>query len=331
MSGSAHAQAPSVPQDLADLYLPMLPALERLGAFLEEQVEAFEPDVRELVTYTLGNQGKRIRSLLLFYSGWSGKGEVPEPLIRAAGVIELVHLATLVHDDILDEAAVRHKQPTVSQKYGPSVAVLLGDALFAHALKLASDFETVEVCRAVSIATRRVCAGEIRQTFNRGTLDVSRDAYFAIIDMKTAELFHVACLLGASLIPEMRVHAGAFGNFGRNLGVAYQIYDDAADLLGSEHRIGKTLGTDIASGKMTLPLILLREREGYRDFVPEAGTAWSSVLSDAGVLAETETVFHRYLDRANQALQPVGDPAPVRKLRKITELVARQWDGLTSS
>jgi octaprenyl-diphosphate synthase len=196
----------------------------------------------------------------VFLSGWQGSDIIPHQLVRAAAVVELIHLATLVHDDIMDDADMRRNRETAARKFGSTAAVLLGDALFAHALYLATQFTTTEVCAAVSGSTRKVCAGEIVQTLRRGSLAVSREEYSRIIELKTAELFRVSCLLGARLTESPEGYTDAAARFGRHLGMAYQIYDDLADYFGQADRIGKTLGTDLASGKVTLPLFVLLER-----------------------------------------------------------------------
>ena len=175
-------------------------------------------------------------------------------------MVELVHLATLVHDDIMDEADVRRSRRTAAREFGPAAAVLLGDALFAHALHLATQFPTTEICAAVSESTRRVCAGEIVQTLRRGSTNITRADYQRIVDLKTAELFRVSCFLGSRLAGSAPDFVEAASRFGRHLGIAYQIYDDLVDFFGEEVRIGKTLGTDLASGKLTLPLLTLLER-----------------------------------------------------------------------
>lgn len=213
-----------------------------------------------MADYCIDTSGKRIRPALVFLSGWRGTGNVATDLVRVAAVVELVHLATLVHDDIMDEADVRRSRRTAAREYGATPAVLLGDALFAHALHLATQFPTTEICAAVSESTRRVCAGEIVQTLRRGSTNVTRADYQRIIDLKTAELFRVSCFLGAKLGGFASGYVEAASRFGRHLGIAYQIYDDLADFFGDESRIGKTLGTDLASGKLTLPLIILSER-----------------------------------------------------------------------
>jgi octaprenyl-diphosphate synthase len=169
-------------------------------------------------------------------------------------------MATLVHDDIMDGADLRRQRLTVARKFGPDAAVLLGDALFAHALNIAAGFPTTEVCRWVAAATRAVCSGEIMQTLDENEALRTIPTYRRIIEMKTAELFSVSCFLGARHSSGGNDFSKAAERFGRHLGIAYQMYDDLADFFGSESDIGKTLGTDMASGKPTLPLLLLMER-----------------------------------------------------------------------
>ena len=176
-----------------------------------------------MVDYCIDTSGKRIRPALVFLSGWRGPAQIQPELIRVAAVVELVHLATLVHDDIMDEADVRRNRRTVSREYGATAAVLLGDALFAHALHLAAQFPTTEICAAVSESTRRVCAGEIVQTLRRRSTNITRAEYQRIVDLKTAELFRVSCFLGARLAGFAPEFVADVSRFGRHL-----VCDEAA-------------------------------------------------------------------------------------------------------
>ena len=248
------------PHAFAGVFTLLAGHLAELDRSLRGQLDAFEPEIRAMADYCIDTSGKRIRPALVVLSGWRGPDIISPDLVRAATVVELVHLATLVHDDIMDEAEVRRNRSTAAREFGSAAAVLLGDALFAHALNLATQFGTTEVCAAVSESTRRVCAGEIVQTLRRGSTNVTRADYQRIIDLKTAELFRVSCFLGARLSGFEPGYVDAASLFGRHLGIAYQMYDDLADFFGEEKRIGKTLGTDFASGKLTLPLFVLLER-----------------------------------------------------------------------
>jgi octaprenyl-diphosphate synthase len=254
------AASPPRAAGFADLFTLLQPHLAQLDGVLRAQLAAFEPEIRELAGYCLDTRGKRLRPTLVFFSGWREAETIAPGLVHAAAIVEMVHLATLVHDDIMDGADLRRGHRTAERVYGTTAAVLMGDVLFAHAMHLAAQFPTTEVCAAVSESTRRVCSGEIVQTMRRGTTEITQADYLRIIDLKTAELFRVSCQLGSSLAGYERAYVEAVSAFGRHLGIAYQIYDDLADFFGEEGRIGKTLGTDLAGGKLTLPLFVLLER-----------------------------------------------------------------------
>jgi len=174
-------------------------------------------------------------------------------------IVELIHLATLVHDDIMDEAERRRSQPTVNARWGNSLSVLLGDVLFAHALNLATDFEDTSISRTIARTAMEVCSGEMIQTQRRFDLQLSRDDYFRIIAMKTGSLFSCAAELGAVISGAPNEIVRRLKKFGAKIGTAYQIYDDCLDLAGTEAETGKTLGTDLRKGKLTLPVLTLLE------------------------------------------------------------------------
>jgi len=228
-----------------------------LDQFYQAQIQCFDPIIQPYLTYCFAAQGKRLRALLLFLAGYKGNGIVNPSLVKAAAIIEMVHYTTLIHDDILDAGQMRQGQPTLSRKAGVPVAVLTGDALFAHALVLASEFPDTRVCRIVAEATRQVCSGEIMQTLHEQADFLSFDTYIKRIELKTAELFSACLHLGALLAHQPDGFIQAVRSFGYLLGRAYQIYDDVVDYLEQETTIGKTLGTDFQSGKTTLPIIQL--------------------------------------------------------------------------
>jgi len=319
----------------AEVYEPVKPYLDDLDIFLQLQVAELEPEIQEHVRYVFGHSGKRLRPMLVAYSGWGGPSESgQEDLVRLGSVIELVHLATLVHDDILDEADTRHRQETAAKKFGPAAAVLIGDVLFSHALKLAADFETNEVCRSVAQATARVCAGEIAQTYQRGEVNYSREFYFRVIQLKTAELFEVACRLGAKVAGYPVEFSEAAGLFGRHLGIAYQVFDDLVDLYADESMIGKTLGTDLAKGKFTLPLLLLLEklpadeRESliarFKAGDKAVAADFSARLHEFPIFDEVVATFEEQLAKATDAVAPFAELPPVPAMQKIAALVRAQ-------
>lgn len=317
---------------------PQMAALDR---FMRHQVECFEPEIRDMAAYCLDTTGKRLRPTMVFISGWQADGLVSDDLVRAAGVVEMVHLATLVHDDIMDRAELRRNRRTAAREFGPDAAVLLGDALFSQALHIASQFPTTEVCRMVSESTRKVCSGEIMQTLRRRDITISLAEYRRMIDLKTAELFRVSCYLGARLSGHGDDFVQAADRFGHHLGIAYQIYDDLADFVGEEQRIGKTLGTDLATGKLTLPLMLLLEYVSPAERVSIAGAlsggqpldlaASRQRMAELGIAGKVVVAIDEELHIASGNLAPFESLAPVPFMLQLCGMLKAQVASLQTS
>ncbi len=234
------------------------PHLNKVEAAIREQVLAFDPEIEHYMEYICTTSGKRIRpSLACLIAG--ALGEVNDDHIKIGVIIELIHMATLVHDDIIDGAVTRRKELTPNAKWGNGMAVLLGDALFAHALTLATDFGSIDICRKVGNASREVCQGEVIQSQRRFDLTLTKDDYFRVIEMKTGALFAAASGLSAKLSGANEEVEHDLWKYGMLLGTAYQIYDDVLDLVGNETVVGKTLRTDLQKGKLTLPILNLLE------------------------------------------------------------------------
>lgn len=230
--------------------------IARVESHLNEQVRSFDPAVEGYVSYVCGTSGKRIRPALVMLAGGS-TGGTNQDHVRLGTILEMIHIATLVHDDIIDGAEKRRDLLTANTKWGNGLSVLLGDCLFAHALMLSTEFDDSTVSRKIASAANQVCQGEIIQTQRRFDLKLSREDYFRIIGMKTAALFSVATELGARVNQATPAVCERLGSYGHLLGTAYQIYDDCLDLIGDEATVGKTLRTDLEKGKLTLPILNL--------------------------------------------------------------------------
>jgi octaprenyl-diphosphate synthase len=284
--------------------------------------------------------GKHLRSAIVALSA-GALGEVTEAHVTAAVIIEMVHLATLVHDDVMDEAEIRRDQLTLAANWGNEIAVLFGDCLFAQALKLAAEFPTPEVCRAVAMATNTVCSGEILQTQHRRKFQVSQREYFRVIEMKTGELFTLSCDLAGFLsgtTPERRL---ALREFGAAFGTAYQVYDDCVDLFGSEASAGKSLGTDLAKGKLTWPVLLAWERCNTADrarlealvetWRPENFSAVNELLAKYETFEPSRKVIEHYLKQARKALRLLPESGGRVGLSGLADFLAQQTDALAVS
>ncbi len=323
--------------DWTQIIGPVEPFLEVVSRRLAKQVEAFDPDIARYADYALNGQGKHLRAALVALTA-RALGNVSEAHVRAAVIIEVVHLATLVHDDVIDEADLRRGRPTLAANWSNEIAVLFGDCLFAHALKLAASFPTPEVCRAVAMATNTVCSGEILQIQHRRDFHFTRQQYFKVLEMKTAELFALACELSAGLSGVASEQKRALRRFGLAFGTAYQVYDDCVDLFGSEAVAGKSLGTDLDKGKLTLPVLLLWERanEADRARLRDLVERWEArsmkcvgeLLAKYDALGASLEIIHQYLEEACRALQVLPASSGRVGLPGLAEYLARQADGL---
>ena len=320
-----------------EIIAPAEPFLAAVAERMREQVNAFEPDIAAYAEYALTGQGKQLRPALVALSA-SATGKPNESHVMVAVIIEMVHLATLVHDDVMDEARIRRGRPTLAATWGSEISVLLGDCLFAHALKLASGFPTTEVCRAVAAATNTVCSGEILQTQRRRNFELSRAEYFKVLQMKTGELFALSCDLGAYVNGAGAGLRNALRDYGLSIGTAYQIYDDCLDVFGSEASTGKSLGTDLIKGKLTLPLLLALDRASADERVrleawvqawnPEDFPKLLQALNACQALEGSRDTVHQYLDVAREKLGTLPPSAGKSGLEGLADYLAGQTDAL---
>jgi octaprenyl-diphosphate synthase len=255
-SANAATTANGIAGPLARVILPVQTELDEVDRRIVGQTQAFDPAIEGYVSYAIAGGGKRLRPLVALLSG-GATGSLSAGHLDLAVIVELIHLATLVHDDIMDEADRRRSQPTVNARWGNSLSVLLGDVLFSHALNLSTAFDDLLISRTIARTATEVCSGEMIQTQRRFDLQLSREEYFRIIAMKTGSLFACAAELGAVISRAPANVVKRLKNFGAKVGTAYQIYDDCLDIAGTESETGKTLGTDLRKGKLTLPVLVL--------------------------------------------------------------------------
>ncbi|HEY4328656.1 MAG TPA: polyprenyl synthetase family protein [Phycisphaerae bacterium] len=265
MATTSRLHPPSLPArspDLADLIAPQLRDVDALFA---QELASDLPNVNDLVTHVAKFRGKMLRPMLVLLSGLAATPAI-SPLhsqhsslsanhVTLATVVEMVHMATLVHDDILDGAEVRRKGATINHLHGNEAAVLLGDYLISHAYHLCSSLDSQEASRLIAHTTNIVCEGELTQNFHRRNWKLDEKTYFLIIYRKTAALTEVCCRLGAMFATTRPDYIHALTTYGRQIGIAFQIVDDILDICGHQKTVGKSLGTDIEKGKLTLPLI----------------------------------------------------------------------------
>jgi len=244
----------TLPVELKTLYGPVATEIEQSEAVLRRELTSEYVLVDEMVRYGSWLGGKRLRPALLLLAA-KAVGTVNDDHLTLAAIVEMIHTATLIHDDVLDEAQLRRHLETCNARWDNEASILLGDFLFTHAFYLASTLESTFACGTIGKATNTVCEGELRQIRSCHNYELEEAEYVDIIDAKTAALCCCACRLGAHYAGAADEVVNSLADYGRNLGIAFQIIDDLLDVIGNEAEMGKSLGTDLGQQKPTLPLI----------------------------------------------------------------------------
>jgi octaprenyl-diphosphate synthase len=293
---------------------PTAPPLSLVAADLaeveriyEEALAPFRTRFGPIVQHLKQYRGKRLRPALVLLAGHAC-GNVRRAHHVLGAVVEMVHTATLVHDDVLDEADTRRHLPTVNAAWGTKTSLLLGDMLFSAAFRLCSTVDA-QACEWVGDATNRVCAGELLQVSQAGNLDLREEDYFEIVAGKTGALTECCTRLGAYYAGASPDAVERMADYGRDLGVAFQIADDLLDLSGDAYVAGKTLGTDLEQQKLTLPLIrALAELPGDEAdrlrtvFRRGAGPQIADLLTSAGTIESVSAEARRIATSARRSL-----------------------------
>lgn len=239
---------------LEQILRPIGPQLNEFEERLKSSLSARSPFVYEVTEHILTRRGKRLRPAFVFLSAGQMAAD-PQKAMLAALAVELIHTATLLHDDVIDLSSTRRGQPTVNSKWNNLVSVLMGDYLFSKAFRLLVQSDSVGLMEAFSQATERVSVGQLVEIQHINNFDIAEADYFSLISDKTASLFAVSCESGGILSGCSEREREKIREFGEKVGMAFQISDDLLDLVGTEAVTGKTVGNDLREGKVTLPLI----------------------------------------------------------------------------
>lgn len=251
-------EAPAAPSPHALLAL-VADKLEATEAIFRASLDSDVPFIHQAGAYLSDGGGKRVRPALLLLAARL-LGHDSDEEVTYAAVVELIHTATLIHDDIIDHADLRRGRATVNRLWGNHRTVLLGDWIYALAMQKALDHDRLEVVRRLVGATRLMVEGELLALERLGTADLTVDEYFHVIERKTAHLFSAACSVPALMAPRRPDAEAALARYGRNLGLCFQIVDDLLDFTARREDLGKPVLSDLKEGKLTLPLILLLPR-----------------------------------------------------------------------
>jgi len=313
-------------------FLPLIERdLQQVRAMLRDLANELDESIRPLVRYSALDSGKLLRPILLLLSG-GAFGTIGPDHLHVATILEIIHNATLLHDDVLDGGAVRRGAPTVNRRWGNRVAVQLGDVLLGKVFERNAGLEP-GIRAALGRMIRQTCDGEICQTVRAGRFTLTEREYLALVGRKTAALFRGACYLGARLAKASAGECGLAARFGYNVGTAYQIMDDLLDIVGDGKTLRKTLGTDLRNAKLTLPLIhalrLLAEprKTSLLLALQRRSVTRSELLDVLAASGSTDYVLARiarYANRAAEALESVR-PTPMKAaLLEMPRMIVRE-------
>lgn len=296
-------------KQVREVFGPIADRLEAVESFIARELGSAQPMVSEVAGYVLSSGGKRIRPALVLLIS-KALGASGERDIRYGAVVEFIHSATLIHDDIIDESDLRRGRPTANKRWGNQTTVLVGDWLYTRSMALCLEFGDVDVMRMLTSATLQMTEGEIMADRVSGRLDLGEDEYMEITRRKTAELFAAACALPALFKPATLHLTEPLLAFGRDLGLCFQLIDDLLDFTSNRSRLGKPVLADLREGKVTLPIILLLPRLSQKrrlqlDQVVSGGTFDAiseqevlEMVRTSGVLDEVQARATTHAERA---------------------------------
>lgn len=295
------------------LALPVkLPELETVEKQLEEIINETQGPAGEICSYMLKAGGKRLRPTLVLLSARCFADTAPPQAVTAAVAAELIHLASLIHDDIIDNAGSRHSKPSVNSRWGNKIAVLAGDNLFAKAFGLLSKSKLYNVLELMVEAIEDMCSGEIEQALDSFNAEQKEENYYRTISKKTGKLIAVCCQSGSLSSQAGEEHSLALREYGMNLGYAFQIADDILDFTGKVNVLGKPTGLDLAQGTLTLPMLNLLKNSRYsawvkkvlqdKQFNETTRQAVVDALLESGALEEAKAVALAFSQSARSCL-----------------------------
>lgn len=288
--------------------------MEAVDRLIRNSLDSDVVLIRQIAEYIIGSGGKRLRPMLVVLAARACGYEGPHHITLAA-VIEFIHTATLLHDDVVDESDMRRGKESVHAVWGNAASVLVGDFLYSRSFQMMVTADSMRVMEVLSEATNTIAEGEVEQLLNMHDPEVSEDRYFSVIEKKTAKLFEAACQLGAVLADRSEWEE-PLARFGRKLGAAFQVADDVLDYTADAGTLGKNIGDDLAEGKPTLPLILGRKlldhdarelidaaiREGGLDRIDEI----VSLIQSCGALDQTREAAERLAREATESIETLS-------------------------
>jgi len=316
--------------DLKDIIKPISNEQILLNTFIIENLDSPIPLIKEIVAHILKGKGKRLRPLLVILSARACNYQEGDHHLRLAAIIEFVHTATLLHDDVVDESKLRRGNSTANSIWGNQASVLVGDFLYSRAFQLLTAVNNQTIMQILASTTNTIAEGEVLQLMNSQDASLSEEQYFDIIYRKTAKLFESSAKIGASLTNSKWQENMA--SFGKHLGICFQIVDDLLDYTASPQQIGKNIGDDLADGKMTLPLIYALQqattddqkiiRQAIKSKQTTQLTQIIQIIQSTAAISKCKKIACQHASLAKQALLELPDSVYKESLLNLVEFAA---------
>ncbi|MBI3315459.1 MAG: polyprenyl synthetase family protein [Candidatus Omnitrophica bacterium] len=319
----------AAPVTLDEIYSPVEKELKQFSDLLKEELRSEDKLFGDIHEHLLRMSGKFLRpALTLLCSKIKNKNHAGSEVIRLAVSIELIHTATLVHDDVIDDSTFRRNQPSIYSKWGREISIVSGDYLYAKSFVLLAGLKNPWVNQAFAQCAQVICEGEMKQIEKRNDFSMSEKEYFKIIYQKTAALFQAACAGGTTFSGASREVVESLGNYGFNLGMAFQIVDDCLDILGSTESIGKTAGLDLYKNDVTLPMLYLFQSLGDAEKKAFLGTNGKreaygmdrirQMALDAKAIDRAMEKAREFTDSSLESLKTVNDSIVKESLSQLS-------------
>jgi len=319
--------------NLDKIYQPIKKELRQVECLLRQSLQSTShKSILEMNRYLLDSGGKRIRPALVVLSAHAAGGQaVKQQIIKIASSVELIHMASLIHDDVIDHADLRHNKPSVNYKWGNEVSIALGDYLYSKAFELIASCRNPEVLNCLAKAMAAMCEGELTQVKERDNVELKKTQYLVIVKKKTASLMASCCRAGVASVKGKLLYKEALTNFGLNFGIAFQVMDDYLDITSSPQDLGKPIGSDLLCGELTLPFLFLTDAQRQKllaqnknainnlDFVRQT-------LDRLGVLTQTRNFIDNYITIAKDNLKPFPDSEYKRSLEGLADFINEKVD-----
>lgn len=323
---------------LNQIYWPIRNELADVEQILKHSLRSTRyKSILEISNYLLDARGKRLRPVLVLLSAKASchsSGAIRSSIIPIACAMELIHMASLIHDDVIDDAGLRHHKPTINAKWGEDVSIALGDYLYSEAFRLISECGNSDIIRCINSAAKSMCEGELFQVCERDNLNLLKERYLVIVRKKTAALFATSCQIGAIVYNRHRNLENSLKEYGLNFGIAFQIRDDCQDLIGNVEGLGKDTGADFRMGEITLPILNLlsqtKDKEKVISLLREGSQKSFKELRKRFInsesFAKTKEEAYFYIQQAKNNLSALKASCYKQSLFSLADFIIKDFD-----